>query len=89
VSNRTYSGLLAAAAVACCCVLGLSGSFGAAPAKAPFANPVEQRFEMIEELKGIRELLKQQNELLREQNALLKSGKLTVVVAPETKATTP
>jgi len=40
----------------------------------PFANSVEQRIEMVNQLKEIKELLK-------EQNALLSSGKLTVVVS--------
>ena len=45
------------------------------PPKLPFANAVEQRFENINQLKEIKELLK-------EQNALLSSGKLQVIVAP-------
>jgi hypothetical protein len=39
----------------------------------PFANPVEQRQEMIGCLREIRDLL-------REQNALLRSGEVKVVV---------
>lgn len=43
----------------------------------PFANAVEQRFEIISQLK-------QMNELLKEQNALLRSGALKVqLVAPK------
>ena len=40
---------------------------------APFANSVEQRMDMIGQLKVIQELLREQNELLR-------SGKIKVVV---------
>jgi len=49
------------------CVLGLYGTSGAAPqgGNAPFSNAVEQRHEMIRELKEIKGLLKEQNELLR------------------------
>jgi hypothetical protein len=50
-------------------VLGFYRALGAAPqaGQPPFANPVEQRADMIRELREIKELLK-------EQNALLKSG---------------
>lgn len=57
-------------------VLGLyrsSGAQSAAP-ELPFANAVEQRIEMINQLKEL-------NAQLKEQNALLRSGKLQVVVA--------
>jgi len=49
------------------CVLGLNGTSGAAPqgGKQPFSNAVEQRHEMVRELKEIKGLLKEQNELLR------------------------
>lgn len=52
----------------------------AAPATGgqPLANPVEQREEMIAELKEIKELLKKQNVLLR-------SGTLKVVIAKPEK----
>lgn len=46
------------------------------PAPARIANPIEQRADMIGELRQIRELLKEQNELLR-------SGNLRVVVAEQ------
>lgn len=51
------------------CMLGFYGNLGAAPqaGQPPFANPVEQRSDMVRELREIKELL-------REQNALLKSG---------------
>jgi hypothetical protein len=41
--------------------------------KLPFANSIEQRGEIVRELREL-------NGLLREQNALLRSGKLKVVV---------
>ena len=58
-----------------CCVLGFYWSIEAAPPKPqePFANSVEQRMEMINELREIKLLLK-------EQNALLRSGQVKVVV---------
>lgn len=40
-------------------------------AEQPFANSVEQRAQMISELRAIRQLLSDQNTLLREQNRLL------------------
>ncbi len=40
-------------------------------AEQPFANSVEQRAQMISELRAIRQLLLDQNTLLREQNRLL------------------
>jgi hypothetical protein len=57
------------------CMLSLQQPSLAAPAKEsqPFANSVEQRFEMINQLKEI-------NAQLKEQNALLRSGNLRVVV---------
>ncbi len=49
------------------CMLGFYGNSQAAPAPArqPFGNAVEQRQEMIRELRDIRTLLKEQNTLLR------------------------
>lgn len=49
------------------CVLSFYGAWGAAPRRVvqPFSNAVEQRQEMIRELKGIKALLKEQNALLR------------------------
>jgi hypothetical protein len=48
-------------------VLGFYSNSGAAPqgGQPPFANAVEQRNEMIRELREIKELLKEQNALLR------------------------
>lgn len=59
--------LLVAANVAVLCMLGLYSTGGAAPqsGQPPFANSVEQRVEMIGELREIKELLKEQNALLR------------------------
>ena len=63
-----------------CCVLSFYRTTGAAPPKAklPFANSVEQRMEMIKELREIKGLLK-------EQNALLRSGDVKVVVVDPKK----
>lgn len=49
------------------CVLGFYSSSGAAPqgGQPPFANAVEQRNEMIRELREVKELLKEQTALLR------------------------
>ena len=48
-------------------VLGFYSTSGAAPqsGQPPFANSVEQRAEMVQELREIKELLKEQNALLR------------------------
>lgn len=48
-------------------MLGFYSTLGAAPqaGQPPFANPVDQRAEMIRELREIKELLKEQNALLR------------------------
>jgi hypothetical protein len=65
-SRWTWLALGNAAAL---CVLSFYGNLGAAPqaGQPPFANPVEQRSDMVRELREIKELLK-------EQNALLKGG---------------
>ena len=80
--RRTGWALLVAANVLCYCVLSFYQANAAAPrttGRPPFANSVEQRMEMINLLKEIREELKQ-------QNALLQSGKLKVIVGePEKK----
>ena len=49
----------------------------------PFANAVQQRMEMIAELKAIRMLLKEQNGLLKEQNRLLRSDEVKVADSPK------
>jgi hypothetical protein len=61
--------LLVVANVLALGVLGFYSTLGAAPqaGQPPFANPVEQRSDMVRELREIKELL-------REQNALLRSG---------------
>ena len=66
---------LIAANVLFCCVLSFYQTTGAAPTppRLPFANSVEQRGEMIKQLKEI-------NAQLKEQNALLRSGNLEVIV---------
>jgi hypothetical protein len=48
-------------------VLGFYSTLGAAPqaGQPPFANPVEQRSDMVRELREIKDLLKEQNALLR------------------------
>jgi len=78
LTNR-WSLLLIANALAWCMLLFYQATIAAPPGKPqdgrlPFANPVAQRNEMIEQLR-------QMNQQLQEQNALLKSGRLTVVVA--------
>lgn len=59
-------------------MLGFYQSSSAAPraVQEPFANAVEQRFEIINQLKEV-------NTQLREQTTLLRSGKLQVVTKPE------
>lgn len=66
---------LVAANVLGWCMLSFHQPTSAAPAKegAPFANSVEQRFEMIAQLREI-------NAQLKEQNALLRSGALRVTL---------
>ena len=61
--------LLVAANVLIVSVLGFYSTLGAAPqaGQPPFANPIDQRADMVRELREIKELLK-------EQNALLKGG---------------
>jgi hypothetical protein len=58
---------LMAANLAALCMLGFYSTVGAAPpaGQPPFANPIDQRFDMIRELQEIKELLKEQNNLLR------------------------
>ena len=76
--SRTSWMLLISANVVFYCVLSFYRATDAAePAnpKLPFANSVQQRMEMISQLKEIKDLLKEQNELLR-------SGTV-VVVQPE------
>jgi hypothetical protein len=66
---------IAAVIVALICVLGFYHAEAAAPKQdnEPFANSVEQRMEIISQLKELNRQIKEQNELLR-------SGKLRVEV---------
>jgi len=78
--RRTLWAVLIAANVLCYCVLSFYRTTDAAlrPTSPPFANAVEQRKEMVNQLREIKQLLK-------EQNALLRSGKLNVVVSAPDK----
>lgn len=71
--TRTSCALAAVAGGILCCVLSFYRASDAAPPadNLPFANAVQQRMNMIAELKAIRELVKEQNSLLRAQNELL------------------
>lgn len=76
MSRRLSFGLLIAANAVIWCVLSLCQGTASAQRTGgdpPFANAVEQRNEMIVQLREIRDLLK-------EQNALLKSGGVKVIV---------
>jgi len=75
MTRRTGWALAIGAGALFCCVLSFYQATDAAPpaGNQPFANPVQQRMDMINELKGIRALLREQNLLLREQNELLRS----------------
>lgn len=74
--NHIRWALLLTANVLFCCMLGFHQDSDAAPqtGRQPFGNAVEQRGEMVRELKKL-------NSQLAEQNALLRSGKLQVVLA--------
>lgn len=76
MSRRTLWSVLIGANVLFCCVLSFYQTSDAAPKQngPPFANSVEQRFELIELQRETNKLLKEQNELLRQQLALLKAG---------------
>lgn len=71
--KRSYGSLALVSGIAVALsVLGFYSTTGAAPkgAQTPFANSVEQRLEIVTELREIKELLKEQNALLRAaQNA--------------------
>ncbi|MFT5526788.1 MAG: hypothetical protein ACI9G1_004246 [Pirellulaceae bacterium] len=68
--NWTKWTLLVGANVLAWCMLSLYGPIGAAPKGGvqPFANSVDQRNEMIRELKEINTLLSEQNQLLKKLN---------------------
>ncbi len=77
MTRRTGWTLLIAANVLCYCVLSFYQRTDAAGPRQnppPFANSVQQRMEMIGELREIKDLLKQ-------QNALFRSGNLKVVLS--------
>jgi hypothetical protein len=66
--NRSYRWMLIVTFLALAIgVLGFYSPTGAAPqgGQLPFANSVEQRLEIVTELREIKELLKEQNALLR------------------------
>ena len=65
--------LIAANALFYCVLSFYRTSEAAKPPVEPFANSVQQRMEMIAQLREIKDLLK-------EQNALLRSGNLTVFI---------
>ncbi len=67
LSSVLRSASLVASGAALAGMLGLYSQLGAAPqaGQPPFANPVEQRSDMVRELREIKELLKEQNALLR------------------------
>jgi len=76
--NSRWTWLVAGNVVALC-MLGFYSQLGAAPpaGQPPFANPIDQRQDMIRELHEIKELLKEQNGLLRagaEKNAAVKAN---------------
>lgn len=87
MSRPTAWALGIAGAALFCCVLSFYRAGDAAPLgeRQPFANAVQQRMEMINQLTEIRTLLKEQNALLKEQTKLLRSGELKVVVSPPEK----
>ena len=66
-NRQTWAFLIAFNAIVLS-VLGFYSTSGAAPqsGQPPFANSVEQRSEMVRELREIKELLKEQNALLRD-----------------------
>jgi hypothetical protein len=57
-----------------CLGLALYRNAEAVPANQPFANAVQQRMEMIDQLKRVNTLLKEQNALLEQQNELLRAA---------------
>ncbi|NMC21508.1 MAG: hypothetical protein GYA33_13935 [Thermogutta sp.] len=74
MAKISFVAIVSAAVLAAVLVLdfswGRSSAWGEA-SNQPFANSVEQRMEMIAQLRAIREALTEQNRLLVEQNKLL------------------
>jgi hypothetical protein len=73
-SSQRWTALITANVLAWCMLCFHQQGTAAPAAPPPFANAVEQRIEMIEQLKQV-------NALLKEQNLLLKSGSLKVILA--------
>jgi hypothetical protein len=75
--------LLIVANVSLVCMLGFYRSTSAAPqtSRQPFANSVQQRAEMIEQLKAISTEMQKLRAELRAQNTLLQSGRVKVTIA--------
>lgn len=79
MNNSKFSRLLGASIVAATvslgCIFLFAGSDASAqPTRQPFSNAVQQRAEMIRELKETNALLKEQNALLREIAGKKKNG---------------
>ncbi len=77
-STRFRWSLLVGLNLVCWCVLGFQQTASVAQqntnGELPFANAVEQRFQIIDQLKQV-------NAQLKEQNALLRSGTVKVQVS--------
>lgn len=82
---RKLTALLLVGAACAAFMLGFFGKLSVAQTRTPatLANPLEQRAEMIQELRAIRALLREQNDLIREQVQLLRK-----LAAAEAKDTT-
>jgi len=78
--RRAGIGLLVGVNLLLISMLGFFQMTSAAPPSAnmPFANSVEQRMDMVNQLKEL-------NAQIKELNAFLKSGNLKVVAVPEKK----
>jgi len=72
-SNRRWAMLVGANALGYCMLSFYQAGVAQTPPIQPFANAVEQRIEMIAQLREI-------NAELKAQNALLRSGTLKVVI---------
>lgn len=74
MTRKTFVAVVTAAVLAAAIVLNFFGGRSPAMGEAsnqPFANAVEQRMEMISQLRAIREAMTEQNRLLAEQNKLM------------------